>query len=621
MNTVSDDGLLTQFSELLGPSEVNNFEPNSILGECSGASSMKHDNHSAQAEVGYESLFDNAICGIYRDSLDGMPIRANHALFNFNGYSSEQEHLDAVKRHRGSWYVDPDRDKYFQYLLNTYGCVRDLVSEVYRHRTREKAWITENAWYVRDSNGIPLYIEGTIQDATERVQHLAEIERQANSDMLTGLANRHCFMRQLNSAVPAAKGSVALLLIDLDKFKQVNDVFGHGAGDLVLRTVARRLTDIARGLDATVARLGGDEFSILIQELTPTTDVSIFAGAIVEVLRQPIEIEGHPTLVGASVGVSISPLHTISASDLLIYADLALYNAKYRGRNDFCIFNSSLKAKHRRRLELESELSAAIRDDALELYYQPIVDARSHDITSLEGLIRWNHPRRGMLSPAEFIPLAEDAGLMPALGDWVIGRACIQAAALPGHIRVAVNVSPSQLRSTEIIESVRRHLAASELAPARLILELTETAILGAETVVSQVVSELEKFGVGFALDDFGTGYSSLSYLQRFRFSEVKIDRSFVAEISTRPVNRAVVRAIVSIARDLKMDVVAEGIEDKQQGELLLREGCGYLQGYAYGKPKPFSEIAADLNVRLLRKTSRNQDEEEASSSRYRVHC
>jgi diguanylate cyclase (GGDEF)-like protein len=555
--------------------------------------------HDADTE--YQSLFENAVCGIYRDQLDGTPIRANRALYTFNGYDSEAEHLAAVSTHGGSWYVDTDRPRFFQHLMETQGYVRDLVSEVYRHRTRERAWITENAWYVRNRAGIPIYIEGTIQDASDRVLALSEVERQANTDLLTGAASRASFLRTLHESVASSeKHPCALLTIDLDKFKEVNDLFGHSAGDMVLRITVRRLGEATRGRKALVARLGGDEFAILLHDHRDEAEVCGVARAVVEAMSQPIDIEGHEMVIGASVGIALCPDHTQNAKDLLSFADLALYQRKHNGKNGYCVFSPDLQARHKQRLALESELNAAIDSDALELFYQPIVSSTSGAVTGVEALMRWNHPSKGLIPPNEFIPLAEEAGLMVALGNWAILRACRQAIEMPVPVRVAVNVSPSQLRSAGIVETVRGALVETGLAPERLILEITETAILSSEALVDRVIHDLRAMGVGLALDDFGTGYSSLSYLQKYPFSEIKIDRSFVANIASRSINAAIIRGVLTIAKNMAFEVVAEGVETEEQAVFLRNEGCEYLQGYYFSKPKPFPQFCADLAVNAL---------------------
>ena len=553
-----------------------------------------------ETESGYSSLFGNAVCGIYRDRLDGSPVRANRALALLNGYASEDDFLQAVSSSPGNWYVDPLRAGEFRRLINTEGGVRDFVSEVYRHRTREKFWITENAWYVRDAAGNPIYIEGTIQDATERVQGVAAIEQQANTDQLTGAASRFHFMNKLNTLTRDQGSVCALFSIDLDKFKEVNDQLGHSAGDAVLKAVVARLRRIGGPL-ATVARLGGDEFAMLISGNAAPLNADVTAAGIVRALRAPVEISGYSTNVGASVGVAFYPAHAANANELLNHSDLALYHVKANGRNGACIFNHEMKIRQQRRKALEEDLGKAIPANELELYYQPIMATKSMTTVGYEALMRWNHPRRGFLPPIQFIQVAEEAGLMTELGNWAIHRACRQIALLPGNVGVAVNVSPSQFRSSGIVDTVKQALADTGLTPSRLTLEVTETVILSGEALASRVIDELLALGVKLALDDFGTGYSSLSYLQRFSFSKVKIDRSFVAGIESKPANLAIIRAIIHLAKDLGIDVVAEGIETESQAAILRSENCSFLQGYLYGKPAPYREVATNHAVDNLR--------------------
>ena len=552
------------------------------------------------AESESRGLFENAVCGIYRDMPDGTPVRANRALVNFNGYDTEAEYRAAVNLNGGNWYVDPERTGVFQQLMATKGEVRDLISEVYSHRTRKKYWITENAWYVRDHAGNPVYVEGTIQDATERVLGLAEIERHANTDPLTGAASRFHFMNTLNAITRNINGACVLFTVDLDQFKEVNDMLGHGAGDAVLKTVAARLKSTA-GASATVARLGGDEFAVLMSGTSATMQADIISAGIVRAMRQPIDVEGHNTVIGASVGVALFPAHAANSEELLNHADVALYHAKTNGKSKACIFDHAMKRRLQQRRALEEELREAIPADTLELFYQPIVETPTAKLHGFEALMRWNHPRRGFLPPSEFIGVAEDAGLMTELGNWAIRRACHQAAAMPAHITVAVNVSPSQFRSAGIVDQVKSALRDTGLEASRLTLELTENVLMSSETVAARVMERLIDLGVKMALDDFGTGYSSLSYLQRFAFAKVKIDRSFVAGLETKPANVAIIRAIIRLAGDLGMDVVAEGVETETQAELLRAEGCGFLQGFLFGKPMTYVDVAAGMAMESLR--------------------
>ncbi len=560
-----------------------------------------HGGQNAQllAEAEYRSLFENAVCGIYRDQLDGKPVRCNPALAALNGYESEAEYISAVSGMHGAWYVEPNRSDEFMRLMSSEGRVRDFVSEVYRHRSRERIWITENAWYVRDAEGKPIFIEGTIQDATERITTMAIIERQVNLDTLTGVASRFRFLNCLETETGPDKLGCTLYSVDLDRFKEVNDLLGHAAGDIVLKLIANRLQSLISE-PCLLARLGGDEFAILQPGQRSRTGVEALAKKIVIALREPLRINGHDLTLGGSVGVSMFPNQATGAEELLGNADLAMYQAKAAGRNGFRIFDFELRTDMQNRKELELELRRAIEIDQLELYYQPIVQAGSGKVEGYEALMRWNHPKRGLLPPAQFMPIAEDSGLMTELGNWAITRACQQAAALPEHIKVAVNVSPSQFRSASILVKLRNVLLETRLEPTRLVLEITESAILFDELIAARILKELQALGVLIALDDFGTGFSSLSYLQRFPFNKVKIDRSFVAGMLEQPANLAVIRAVLGIGRDLGIEVVAEGVETELQATALQREGCTLIQGYFYGKPKPYADIVNDLALAQL---------------------
>jgi diguanylate cyclase (GGDEF)-like protein/PAS domain S-box-containing protein len=580
------------YAKSIGPGNIV-LTIEDISHERTGQSAQK------RAEMEYRSLFENAVCGIYRDELDGTPVRCNTALATLNGYKTEMEYISAVTGAHGSWYVEPDRSLEFKRLMATEGRVRDLVSEVYRHRTRERIWITENAWYVRDTEGNPVFIEGTIQDATERITTLTVTERQANIDTLTGVASRFRFLRCLDDMTKTGSPGCTLYSIDFDRFKEINDMLGHATGDVVLKLLAKRLQSIVKEPDL-LARLGGDEFAILQSSLSPQSSVEALAKKIVDALREPLRINGHDLSLGASVGISMYPNQASDAEELLGNADFAMYQAKAAGRNGYRIFDFELRSDIQHRKELEQELRLAIADEQLELYYQPIVEGRTGIVEGYEALMRWNHPRRGLLPPSQFIPIAEDAGLMTELGNWAITRACQQMAVLPSHIKVAVNVSPSQFRSASILVKLRRVLEETGLDPKRLILEITENVILSNELIAEKLLGKIQELGVRVALDDFGTGFSSLSYLQRFAFNKVKIDRSFVAGMRELPANLAVIRAVIGIGRDLGIGVVAEGVETQEHVDALLREGCKTMQGYFYGKPTPYSNIVSDIAVEKL---------------------
>jgi len=453
------------------------------------------------AEVEYRSLFENAVCGIYRDQLDSTPVRCNPALAMLNGYKNEAEYIRAVMGAHGAWYVDPGRSDEFKRLMRTEGRVKDLVSEVYRHRTREKIWITENAWYVRDAVGKPVFIEGTIQDATERITTMAIVEREANLDALTGAASRFRFLREIEDKTVGGAEPCTLYSIDLDRFKEVNDIYGHAAGDYVLGVTARRIQSLVKE-DGLLARLGGDEFAVLQAGSATPAESATLANSIVAIMGKPISVNSQNLVIGASVGVAMFPDHAANSEELLSNADMALYQVKTRGRGGYRIFDRELGSRTLRRKQIERELSVAVAHEELELHYQPIVECATREIVSCEALMRWNHPRRGLLQPDKFIAIAEEAGLMPELGNWAIAQACRHAAILPAHIKMAVNVSPNQFRSSSILSALRRALDETGLDPKRLVMEITETAILSNEATAEKVLDELEAMGVLLALDD-----------------------------------------------------------------------------------------------------------------------
>ena len=552
-----------------------------------------------QAESEYRSLFDNAVYGVYRDHLDGTPIRANPALAKLNGYGSEAEHIEAVASKPQSWYVDPNRPDDFMRLIAAQGRVTDLVSEVYRHRTREKIWITENAWYVRDAAGKPIFIEGTILDATERVTNHAAIERQANIDSLTGAANRFRFMRQLGADTAPGMAGCVLYTIDLDHFKEVNDSIGHAAGDVILKTVAERLQSIA-GSNCLVARLGGDEFAILAGRTTAMAEAAATAQRIVQALCQPIDISGRLLVVGASVGVAVFPDHAVNGVELLRNSDLALYEAKSSGRNGYRFYDAEFNIRIQRRKDIVRELRTAAAAGGLEVHYQPVVNSLTGSTVGFEALMRWNHPVMGNIPPGVFIPIAEEAGLMTQLGAWVITRACEDLALLPSAIKMGINVSASQFRSPDLLAHIKDTIRRTGISPSRLVFEITESVLVSNAEVVRYLLEDLRQLGAQIALDDFGTGYSSLSYLQQFPITMVKIDRSFFAGMGYQKANQAVIRAVMGIGREMDIDVVAEGIETIDQVEALQSYGCHIMQGYYFGKATPLTDIIADVAIAKL---------------------
>ncbi len=551
-----------------------------------------------QTEAEYRSLFDNSVHGIYRHRLDGTQIRVNPALAQFNGFANEAEQIASPKVRTGSWYVDPARGAEFKALMERDGRVKDFVSQVRRHSTGEAVWITENAWYVRDADGKPIFIEGTIQDASERIAAQEAMTRLANYDALTGAKSRFRFMQRLREEVATTTNRFVLYCIDLDMFKDVNDVFGHAAGDAVLKSVTDRLFRIVSG-GAIVARLGGDEFAILSSTHSDIDAPEGLARTIVEAMRVAVPVEGRNHYVGASVGIALFPAHGNTAEELLRSADMALYAAKAAGRNGWRLFDSELRDTLEHRKRLEDELRGALDRNEIDLHYQPVMGA-GNKLLGFESLMRWKHPVLGNVPPSEFIPIAEKSGLMGTLGSYAITRACEAISLLPKPLAVGVNVSANQFRMPGFFAHVQRELNRLDLDPHRLTLEITESVLVDSEKIAGNLLGDLRKLGVKIAIDDFGTGYSSLSYLQHFPINAVKIDRSFVAGMVDQRANMAVIRAVIGIGRDLDIDVIAEGIETAEQAAILGREGCTMLQGYLFGKPKPLTEAVADLAVQLL---------------------
>ena len=542
------------------------------------------------AEQEYRSLFDNAVIGIYRSSLDGRQLRANPALVRLNGYESEEELLRSVNDIASEWYVDPQRRDAFKRELDAQGRITDFVSEVYRHKTRERIWVSENAWIVRDTDGRPLFYEGTVVDASDRMAAAEEINHLAHHDHLTGLPNRFMLLKKLREAIlkPNTASSVALHCLDLDHFKDVNDTLGHQAGDRLLISVGKRLRASIKTGD-TLARLGGDEFTILQVDVRSRKDVEALARRIVKTLNEPFTIGDASVSVGVSVGVAT--FQGQEPAELLRDADVALYEAKKAGRRTFALYTEAMGDALRDRRALEDDLRAAVDRGDFELYLQPIVDSESGQTAVYEALLRWHHPTRGEVSPSRFVSIAEESSLMVGLGDWVLHKAVEAASHLPPGQRIAINLSPLQLRDPHFLDRVREALATFEVDPSQLELEITETVIMTDDSRTLETLRALRDLGLKLALDDFGTGHASLSYLQRFRFDKIKIDQSFVKRIVDDPISAAVVRAVASLGADLGATVVAEGVETQAQVDALRREGCALFQGYLFGRPAPWTGV------------------------------
>jgi diguanylate cyclase len=419
--------------------------------------------------------------------------------------------------------------------------------------------------------------------AAERIAHMA------HHDPLTGLPNRAAFAKQFATVLDrsaAAGSSFAILCIDLDRFKEINDLFGHPAGDLVLREVSDRLLTAVKG--EFIARLGGDEFTIIVQGGGQQTPGASVAESVLSAMSENLEIDGHRIAVGVSVGVAIYPHDGADAATLLSNADAALYRAKAEGRGTIRFFAVEMDQQLREKRSLQHDLRSALERGELRLFYQPQATTGG-DVTGFEALARWQHPKRGMVPPAEFIPVAEESSLIISIGEWVLREACTEAASWPRPLQIAVNLSPAQFRQGDLPTLVHTILLQTGLSPSRLELEITEGVLIGDFARALSILRRLKGLGVRIAMDDFGTGYSSLSYLQSFPFDKIKIDRSFIANVQSNHQSAAIVRAVIALARGLDVPVVAEGVETSEQLEFLAQEFCSEIQGYLIGKPSPIA--------------------------------
>lgn len=479
----------------------------------------------------------------------------------------------------------------------------DQVDEVYQKWV--DAFVTRKGGSAtqRYANGrvlkvdyVPLADGGWIttqEDITERVRSEARIAHLARHDVLTELPNRLMFRERLDSFLRAARDAgqrVAVLCLDLDRFKGVNDNFGHPAGDELLVAVAARLRDCVRAEDL-IARLGGDEFAVVSLISSDEGDPAQLAARLVAKVGGEYRFDRFAASIGVSVGIAVAPDDGDSADVLLKKADMALYRAKADGRGTFHLFEPAMETERVARQARETDLQRAHAEGEFDLYFQPMVELPSGRICAAEALLRWRHPQRGLVSPGEFIPLAEETGLIVPLGEWVMRRACAEATRWPEDMRVAVNLSPVQLKGDTIIHAVRDSLASTGLKPDRLEVEITETALIDDEDIAC--LRRMRELGVRLSLDDFGTGYSSLSHLRRLPFDRLKIDRSFISDVTENADSAAIVRSLIALGQSLGMTTVAEGVETCEQRDWLIAAGCSHAQGYLFGMPQPVGQLAA----------------------------
>jgi diguanylate cyclase (GGDEF)-like protein len=433
-----------------------------------------------------------------------------------------------------------------------------------------------------------------LEDITEQRRQEAQIEHMAHHDALTGLPNRVQLRDRLKRAIEGTRSgdtTAVVHFLDLDRFKAINDTLGHPSGDALLKLVAERLGKCVRATDF-VARFGGDEFVVLQISKSPLDEVPALAARLIEVISVPYRLDEHQAAVGVSIGIAVAPKTGANAESLLMQADLALYRSKENGRGIYTFFEEEMNTRAHERRELEQDLRSALSKGEFEVNYQPIVSLESNEICGLEALLRWRHPTRGVISPVEFIPLAEETGLIGDIGEWVLRQACTEAVRWPVHVKMAVNLSPVQFKNKNLVALVSDAIREAGIKPQRLELEITESVLLHDSESTIHALRQIQGLGVRIAMDDFGTGYSSLSYLRQFPFDKIKIDRSFVGNLTSGEGNSlAIVRAISDLGRALGLTITAEGVETLHQREMVRLEGCTEMQGYLFSAAQPPEDL------------------------------
>ncbi len=552
----------------------------------------------SESEQLLASITDNIFEGIYRGHAEDGLIYANESLAKMFNYGTPAEMIEAAGP---ILYARAEQRDELLELLERDGFYRDVEVEFIRSDGTRFIGVN-NAVATRDSEGNIQYFDGAIYDITARKRAEEQVHRLAHYDSLTGLPNRAMLDRRLRQAITHARSSnqsLAMLFMDLDHFKTINDSLGHSLGDQLLVQVAKRLGGGLRS-DDSVSRLGGDEFLILLSDVK-AEGAARGAQRILELFAEPFDLEGHELRVTPSIGISMFPNDAIDAEALIRNADAAMYAAKEKGRANYQFFTPEMNDRARERLTLESDLRLALKTGQLSMHYQPVVRLADRRIVGAEALMRWNHPEHGHIPPSRFIPIAEQSGLIIEIGDWAIAEACRQLAVWMKEgfepLPVAVNVSALQFWRGGLVDQVRSALDANAVDAEWLELELTESVIMRDADTASRVISQLNGLGVGLSIDDFGTGYSSLSYLKKFSISKLKIDQSFVQDLGHDPDDAAIVSAVVSMAEDLGLQVVAEGVETEDQRTMLTARGCELAQGYLFDRPMPADAFSARLRA------------------------
>jgi len=571
-------------------------------------SELRHAQEQLRSsESRFRSVFENSPIGILLLDTDGKVFQANRFAADLLDYQPEA--LD------GACITDlvpgDDRDGLLQQIKRLIQG-RELICRSERRMrcaSGLEIWATAHLVLQRNEAGEPLYCIMQIADITEMKKSQQTMEKLAFYDTLTDLANRRLFNERLTHEVSQCQRQqqlAALLYLDLDQFKRVNDTLGHDCGDLLLRETAKRLLHCVRAVD-TVSRTGGDEFTILLSNVESPRAVEEVARRILETLRAPVRIAGHDLVITTSIGMTLIPNDGHELNHLLKNADLAMYRAKEQGRNNYQFFSEDLNTRATRRLRMENELRQGLERGEFELHYQPKVGLPDQTIIGVECLVRWQHPELGLLSPDEFIPIAEESGVIVELGHWIIEEACMAGRefirSFGKPLSIGVNISARQFRDPKLVQAIRDSLRRAQLDPACLELEITETMLMQDVESASAMVRRLAELGTRLAIDDFGTGYSSLNYLKKFPITTVKVDRSFITDIPASSDDMAITAAVIAMAHKLNMEVVAEGVETRAQLEFLIEHKCDHAQGYLFSKALPFTKVLQLLHpdVHLLR--------------------
>lgn len=560
------------------------------------------------SEERYRSFLKNFQGIAFRGTLDFQPIFFHGAVEEITGHTSDNFLSGQIRWDQVIHPVDIDHIPGINELKSI---PNYAVSREYRivRKDGKIRWVHEVIRNICNESGMPSKVEGAIYDITDRKLAQEKIVHMAFHDDLTGLPNRHLLKDRLNQAIKAAKHYdrfVATLFLDVDNFKRINDTLGHDSGDMLLRSIAERLQDYVRQSDtiarsvneeieSTVARLGGDEFTVLLSEINTIQNAAKVAQRIFDIMSHPFMIDNHEVFITTSIGISVYPYDGIDAETLLKNADTAMYYAKEQGKNNFQFYAQHMNIAACKRFEMENRLRKALDNKEFHLYYQPQLDIRSGSVIGVEALIRWIDLQNNIVLPGTFIPLAEETGLIVPIGEWILRTACSQNkvwqdAGFP-PMYVSVNISSVQFRQPSFIRTVDTVLQDTGLDPHYLELELTETILMETTETAIQTLEELKSMGVRISIDDFGTGYSSLSYLKRFPIDTLKIDRSFVRDVTSDPDDKAIINAIIALARSLNLKVIAEGVETIQQLVCLHEQGSDGMQGFLFSPPLPIDSL------------------------------